>query len=176
MRRRLVVLLVLLSAIAPAGISTAQEPSRAERVRERLKTRPNDPTLHFYLALFEIGDGHKDSGIAELREVARLGRGFLPPSDGAFAALSGDTAFQRVRAELEQKLPRVTDARELFRLDKAFVPEGIAWDPQGRAWYVGSVATGAIVRVDPAGAVTAFAPAAERRPVLGLAVDAARRR
>ena len=154
----------------------AQDRSRGDMLRERLKTRPGDPTLYYYLALFEIEDGHKEAGIAALREVARLGRGFLPTRGGGFDAAWNDTAFQSTYAQLEAQLPRVTEARTLFRLDKSLIPEGIAYDPKQKAWYVGSVATGWIVRVDSAGAVARFVPPSPWNPILGLAIDAGRRR
>ena len=175
-RRSVAFSLLLLSVIAFASSALAQEQSRSDLLRERLKTRPNDVTLLYYLALFEIQDGHKEAGIKALREVARIGRGFLPTRDGGFEAAWNDTAFQSTLARLEAKLPRVTEARTLFRLDKDLVPEGIAYDPAQRAWYVGSIATGRIVRVDSAGAVSDFTPPSERLPLLGLAIDAGRRR
>jgi sugar lactone lactonase YvrE len=179
MRRSLALTLALVSALSLVWTGTAalaQDRSRADMVRERLKTRPNDPTLYFYLAYFEIEDGHKEAGIAALREVARLGRGFLPSRGGGFEPAWNDTAFQNTLAQLEAKLPRVTEARTLFRLDKNLIPEGISYDPKQAAWYVGSIATGKIVRVDSAGSVTDFAPPSERKPILGLAIDAGRRR
>jgi sugar lactone lactonase YvrE len=165
-----------LASLAAAPSTWAQAGSRSDALRERIKTRPDDPTLYYYLALFEIEEGDHAAAVAALRDVARLGRGFLPPRGGEFEPLWSDTAYQSVRAELEQQLPKVTTARELFRLDRGLVPEGIAYDPQTRRYYVGSIATGKIVSVDSSGAVSDFAPTALRQPLLGLAVDAGRRR
>jgi sugar lactone lactonase YvrE len=174
--RALVPLLVLLAAsLAPAGPALGQA-RRSDALRERIKTRPDDPTLHYYLSLFEIADGDESAGVATLAKLGGLGNGFLPPRGIGFEAVWDDTAFQRVRAGLEAKLPRVTEARELFRLDRSLIPEGIAHDPVRGHWFVGSLATSKIVRVDSAGAVSEFSRPGELRPVLGLVVDAGRRR
>ena len=172
---------VLAFALALATLAGSIAPAWSQErmttlLRERLKTRPEDPTLHYYLALSEIAEGNKAGGIAALKEVSRLGKGFLPPRGFGFEPAWEDSAFQSVRAELERKLPKVIAARELFRLDRALIPEGIAYDPQRRSYFVGSVATGRIVRVDSSGAVSDLSRPGELHQVLGLAVDAGRRR
>lgn len=155
---------------------TAAQPSRSELIRERLKTRRDDPTLYYYLALAEFAEGDKSEGFAALERVVSLGNGFLPVRDVGFQAVWDDPAFQGIRRRLEQKLPRVTEARELFRLDKQLIPEGIAYDPRSRSYFVGSIALAKIVRIDSAGAVSDFSRPGELRQVLGLAVDPQRRR
>jgi len=152
------------------------QPRRSELIRERLKTRPDDPTLYYYLALAEFAEGNRPGGLEALEKVADLGHGFLPVRGMGFDAVWGDSAFQNVRGRLEKKLPRVTSARELFRLDRQLIPEGIAWDPQSRCYFVGSVAASRIIRIDARGKVSDFAVAGELRQVLGLALDAGRRR
>lgn len=150
--------------------------SRSERIRERLKTRPEDPTLWYFLAGAEFAEGHRSEGLAALEKVDSLGRGFLPVHDLGFEAVWDDSAFQRLRARIEAKLPRVTTAREVFRLEKGLIPEGIAWDPQTRSYFVGSIAQRKIVRVDASGKVSDWSKPGELGNVLGLVVDASRRR
>ena len=163
---------VLATAHAPASA----QPPRSELIRERLKTRPNDPTLHYYLAMAEFAEGDRSAGLEALEKLASIGNGFLPVRDMGFAPVWDDTAFQRIRARLEQKLPRVTAAREAFTLDKRLIPEGIAYDPASRSYFVGSIATRKIVRVDAKGAVSDFSKPGELKQVLGLAIDPRTRR
>jgi len=61
--------------------------------------------------------------------------------------------------------------------DPVFVPEGIAYDPRGRAFFVGSTWQRRIVRVGARGAQTDFAPRGgdSLLGVLGMQVDAERR-
>jgi sugar lactone lactonase YvrE len=151
------------------------QPPRSELIRERLKTRPNDPTLHYYLAMAEFAEGDKPAGLEALEKVVSAGNGFLPVRDMGFASVWDDPAFQKVRARLERKLPKVTTAREAFTLDPRLIPEGIAWDPGSRSYFIGSIATAKIVRVDAQGGVSDFSRPGELKQVLGLAIDPAKR-
>jgi sugar lactone lactonase YvrE len=144
-------------------------------IRERLKTRPDDPTLYYYLAGAAFEEGDKAGGLAALEKLGTIGNGFLPVRRMGFDSVWNDSSFQRVRGILEARLPKVTNARELFRLDKSLVPEGIAYDPRSRSHFVGSIATSKIVRVDSAGKVSDFSRPGELKQVLGLAIDAKRR-
>lgn len=170
----------LFAALAACALllsfQSASAQSRSERIRERLKTRPEDPTLWYFLAGAEFAEGHKAAGLDALAKVDSLGRGFLPVRDLGFETAWDDSAFQELRARIEAKLPRVTTAREVFRLEKGLIPEGIAWDPRTRSYFVGSIAERKIVRVDASGKVSDWSHPGELGNVLGLVVDATRRR
>jgi sugar lactone lactonase YvrE len=145
-------------------------------IRERLKTRPDDPTLYYYLSLFEIIEGNKAAGLEALKHLEKIGTGFLPSRGTAFDSVWTDSTFQRTRRALEAKLPRVTAARELFRLDKGVIPEGIAYDPVTRSYFVGSIALQGILRIDSSGTASTWSKPGELDQVLGLVVDGKRRR
>src|SRR5688572_30183069 len=92
-------LLVLLVAIAsmtsllgPPAPASGQE-RRSTALRERIKTRPDDATLHYYLSLFEIAEGDESAGVATLGRLAGLGNGFLPPRGVGFDVVWEDSAF-----------------------------------------------------------------------------------
>lgn len=171
---------ILLVAVASSTLATSPTPvsaqsPRSELIRERLKTRPNDPTLHYYLAMAEFAEGDRAGGLAALERVASIGRGFLPVRDMGFASVWDDPAFQKIRARLERKLPKVTVAREAFTLDRRLIPEGIAHDPESHSYFVGSIAAAKIVRIDAQGTASDFSSPGELKQVLGLAIDPARR-
>jgi hypothetical protein len=170
-----VIAIAALGALATVHQPACAQPPRSELIRERLKTRPDDPTLHYFLAASEFAENDRAAGMEALERLAAIGAGFLPVRD-VFAPVWDDTAFQRIRRRLEDKLPRVTAARVLFRLDRNLIPEGIAHDPRTRSYFVGSIAGRKVVRVDSSGAVSEFSRPGELRNVLGLAVDAGRRR
>jgi sugar lactone lactonase YvrE len=72
-----------------------------------------------------------------------------------------------------------TGPQTAFRLDERdLVPEGLAYDPVTRAFFVGSTYKRKIVRIDANGRVGDFATAAADglRAVLGMRVDEVRRR
>jgi sugar lactone lactonase YvrE len=70
----------------------------------------------------------------------------------------------------ESQIERACDATAIELPGDDFYPEGVAADGAG-ALYVGSVATGAIVRAEPCGEVTSFVPRRSGRGTFGLFVD-----
>jgi hypothetical protein len=176
MRTAFVFLLLALSLPALPQQPDAEGARRSIAViEEALKQRPDDATLYFYLARFQAELGDKAASVAALEKVAALGDGFLPARELGFAPVWDDPKFQDVRARLEAKLPRLDYAPNAFELeDRELVPEGIAYDAPSRAFFMGSVAKGKILRLLPDGAVTEFASRLD--PILGIAVDAPRRK
>ncbi|MBC8022345.1 MAG: hypothetical protein H7Y14_04460 [Burkholderiales bacterium] len=171
-------LVVAFLVASPAGAQ--QDADAAKRriaaVEALLKQRPDDPTLHFYLANFKCEAGDIPGCIAALETTERLGDGFLPPREG-FEKAWNDPRFQQVRARMEARLPRLDYAPTAFELeDRTLMPEGIAHDPATGAFFLGSGAKGSIVRVGFGNAVTEFSPRVEGLDsILGLAVDGPRR-
>ncbi len=144
-------------------------------IEEALKKRPGDATLYFFLARSQAQAGDARACTAALEKAGELGDGFLPARNLGFEKVWGDAKFQEVRARLEARLPRLDFAPVAFELeDRELVPEGMAYDAPSRSFFVGSIAEGKIVRVDPDGAVTQFASRLD--PILGIAVDSPRRR
>lgn len=184
MRSRLLPLCALLAAGAIGAGAGADDvpPTPAQRaiagLRETLKQRPEDPTLHFYLALYQARSGDAAACVASLRRVLDLGDGLLPAAGLGFEKVGADRAFQDVRGELAARLKWVADAPIAFTLpDRTLIPEGIAWDGVGKRFFVGSIGHRKIVQVDSQGGMTAFSRDGDRLDhVLGLVVDAPRQR
>jgi hypothetical protein len=149
---------------------------RITAVEALLKQRPEDATLHFYLARFQCEAGSIAKGIAALENVEKYGDGFLPTRDG-FEKCFDDAGFQQARARMQARLPRLDYAPTAFELDdRGMIPEGIAHDAVTGAFFVGSVARGTVTRIGFGNAVSEFAPKAQGLDsVLGLAVDSPRR-
>ena len=147
-------------------------------IKKLLEQRPADPSLYFYLASFQSQANERDNALASLKKVNELGDGFLPGPHFGFDKLLADPDFESIRNSLEGRLPVVADAKVAFTLaDKAFAPEGIAYDPKSKSFFVGSVTRKQIVRISPNGKVSVFAGDKEGlQQILGLAVDARRKR
>ena len=141
-----------------------------------LKQRPEDASLHYYLALVYAESGNVAACNAALENVEKYGDGFLPTRDG-FENAWGDARFQEIRARMAARLPRLDYAPTAFELDdRTLIPEGIAYDAPSGAFFLGSVAKGTITRVGWGNALDEFAPRAEGLDgILGLAADAPRR-
>ena len=172
-------LLFALLIFVTAPVSAEQPDTDAARrgiaaVQAVLRERPDDATLYFYLARFQAQAGDRDAAIASLQKVLELGDGFVPARELGFETLWDDPRFQKLRAELEARLPQLDFAPIAFELDDTrLVPEGIAYDPASRSFFLGSIAQHKIVRVRDDMHVSDFALGLDC--VLGIAVDAPRR-
>ena len=179
MKSRIAAIAFLACALPAAGQQDAAAARRGvESVTKLIAQRPDDPTLYFYLARFEAQAGDAKASTAALEKVLELGEGILPVREFGFENVWRDAGFQAVRAKLEARLPRMDTAPVAFRLeDTHLLPEGIAYDPASKTFFVGSTAQKKIVRVGPGRAVADFSKPADRLDyVLGLAIDSPRRR
>ncbi|HEX7402709.1 MAG TPA: SMP-30/gluconolactonase/LRE family protein [Usitatibacter sp.] len=174
--KKIALAVLFLALVAPA---LAQQDDAGVRrsiavVQETLKQRPNDATLHFFLARFQAELGDAPAATASLEKVAELGDGFLPARDLGFAKVWDDAKFQEVRSRLEARLPRLDYAPVAMEIeDNGLLPEGIAYDAPSRSFFMGSIAKGKIIRIDADSVVKDFANRLD--PVLGIAVDSPRR-
>ena len=179
MRSLLVFLLLAFSLAAPAQQDPEALRRTAEQVELLLKQRPTDATLWFFLARFRAELGDTKGSVAALDKALEHGEGFMPSQGlGGFGRAWDDPAFKAVLARIEAKLPRLDFAPSEFEIeDRELIPEGLAYDARAGNFYMGSVAQRRILRIDSSKAVTEFAGAsADLDAVLGLAVDAPRRR
>jgi hypothetical protein len=167
---------LLFAALLSAPLFAFPQQDRIAAVEALLKQRPEDATLHFFLARFLCEAGSIPKALDALENVAKYGDGFLPTRDG-FEKCFDDAGFQAVRARMESRLPRLDFAPTAFELDdRTLMPEGIAHDAATGAFFLGSGARGTITRIGFGNALSEFAPRAEGLDgVLGLAVDSPRR-
>lgn len=163
--------------LSPAFAQTDDVRATITSIQRLLATRPNEPTLYYYLAAFQARAGDNANAVASLERLASIGTGFLPTPLMGFNAIWQDDAFKRVYAELEAKIPRVADAPVAFELaDRNLIPEGIAWDPVSERFFLGSIAQRRIISVDATGRFSPYSgPDDGLQHILGLAVDARRR-
>lgn len=171
--------IVAWSAAMPTALAQVPPDARAAiaSLEQALAAQPEDGVLAFFLGLFKARAGDADGALEALERTVLLTDGFLPPDD-VFASLKDDPRFVRLKARFERRLPRRTDGKVVATLrDRLLVPEGIAYDPVGRAFYVGSIARRAVYRVGRDGAVVPLSRASDALDeVLGIAVDGPARR
>jgi len=148
-----------------------------EHFSRALAGAPTHPGLIAELARAQALAGDREAALARLAAALTLGSGLDVVDDPAMAtALTGDAAAGVREAAALLRAP-VTSSDEAFRLaQRDLIPEGIAYDPSGRSFFVGSIYRRKIVRIDPGGRVSDFV--AEARDglmaVLGMKVDSAR--
>lgn len=137
-----------------------------------------------YLAAASWARAEKpDAALEWLQRLVRSGS-CLRPIARSFAAIEGDPRFGEAEAALRARAPTRHRASAAFVVaEKDLVPEGIAWDPVERVFYLSSLWKRKIVRVTP-GARGAPATALDFVPegadaldaVVAVKVDAKRRR
>jgi len=177
MKNLFVALIFLFSGFAFSQPDVESARRTISAIEGLLKERPDDPTLWYYLARSQAQAGDRAASVAALEKVLSIGNGFLPTRDGGFEKIWDDKPFQAIRSKLEAKLPRLDSAPTAFELDdRALIPEGIAYDPHSKDFFLGSVAQKRIVRIGPGGALTSFAgPDPSIDSILGITVDSPRR-
>jgi streptogramin lyase len=160
---------------ATAAVAAAR--ASLERVRALRLERPGDGLLAFYQAITHAALGERDAAMAELRGLLGRRLGLIPVRGIGLDPLWSDVEFQALRTQLLAEEARTPPAPEAFRLtDPKLIPEGIAFDPDGRRFFIGSIAQRKIVVSDRVGRVQDFSsPGDKLDTVLGLAVDARRR-
>ena len=166
--------------LIPAGAAddTAAAAARAslERIQALRKERPGDGVLVFYQAITHLNLGERDAALDLLRSLKDRKLGLIPVRDAGFDAVWDDPKFQAIRKELLEQEPQTPASPVAFRLaDPKLIPEGIAYDPKGNRFFIGSMAQQKIVVWDAKGPARDFSSASDKLDqVLGLAVDAGR--
>ena len=180
--RRTALVALLAGHVVPARAAdedAAASAARAslDRIRALRAQRPGDGLLAFFQAITHATLGERDAALAELRSLLGRRLGIIPSKGIGFDALWSDAEFQALRAQLAAEEAATAAAPVAFRLtDARMIPEGIAYDPDGRRFFVGSIAQRRIVVADRVGRVRDFShPDDKLDAVLGLAVDARRR-
>jgi DNA-binding beta-propeller fold protein YncE len=112
-----------------------------------------------------------------LRRLAELGVGSDVRDDTTFRVLLGVPAFDSAASSLAVRTAPIVRGRvRLTVADTTLHPEGIAFDPRHRRWFMGSVRKRKVVAIDRDGGVRDFVASAADglAGVFGMAVDSAR--
>jgi DNA-binding beta-propeller fold protein YncE len=141
--------------------------------------RPVHPTFLRRLAGAYALNRRAADAAGILRKMATLSLYYNALDDPDFGAVSGDGSVQIAARALEALRSRRIGSSEVAWTihDRLFVPEGIAYDPATRAFFVSSQFKRKIVRIDPSGAVQDFVTSGRDGlwMVFGIAVDPTRR-
>ncbi len=143
-----------------------------------LALEPGHPVLLIHLARASLATGDREAAGRCLLELAATGAQHDLAADTTFAALREAPAYAAAVAEMAAHARPQGAAEVVARIAVPdFLPEGIAHDPVTGDLFVGSIRQRRIVRVDPQGNVTDFAPTRREDlwSVVGMKVDAARR-
>lgn len=90
--------------------------------------------------------------------MAALRAGLDPSRDSVFADLQGAREFGDILAAVREATPAVSHSRVAFTVPEGdLVPESMAYDPNGRNFYFGSMTKGEVLRCSAAGNCAQFA-------------------
>ncbi|MBX7223586.1 MAG: SMP-30/gluconolactonase/LRE family protein [Blastocatellia bacterium] len=153
-----------------------------EKYRELLRAgieqgMAGPPTL-FRLAGAYALTGHTTQALETLETLAKMGLAFQVQSNADFARIKDHPDFKRIAAQLERNQTPQGRAVPAFTLrDRELIPEGIAYDPHSRTFFVGSLKQRKIIAINAKGKERDFATSGQDGlwDVVGMTVDAQRR-
>lgn len=166
------------AALAGEASACPAHRERLEAIAGALERRPTDATLFYWAAATWADCGQLDSALTALARAQELGEGFLPIRGVGFEKIWSRAEFQKQYQALERQLPRVGEQAPVVYSVRGpeLIPEGIAYDERAQTLYMGSIATGEIIRVRN-GKQETFADRSRGLVyVLGLAIDQRSRR
>ncbi len=146
---------------------------------EAVRRRPGDTRLLYNLACAQSRNGRTAAALGTLGDLAARRISFDLAADTDFDPIRQEKGF----AEIAARMAALKDERlasgavpAFTILEKELAPEGVAYDPVTKAFFVASVRKGKIVRIGPDGRMGDFvAPGSGLRSALGIGVDAKRR-
>jgi hypothetical protein len=160
---------------APAEPTDAAEVRAQIAIVEKLlPTYPDRGAALYLLAAFKQHLGENFEALKLLKECLALREGFDPSGGPEYAGLQSSKEFKDLVEKVHQDFPVVSQARlSLVTEEKNLIPEGLAWDPNRKVFYLSSLARKKIVQITPDSHVTDFVPADRDQllPVLGIRLD-----
>jgi streptogramin lyase len=92
-----------------------------------------------------------------LRKVADFRAGLDPSRDSVFTHLRGTREFDAIVSAVREATPPVLRSNPAFvAAEGDLIPESLAYDREGRSFYLGSMRKGKVVRCSPAGNCAQF--------------------
>jgi streptogramin lyase len=150
------------SAQLPASgtLSDADLPLfRAEiaRIEKQLPSAPDKATVTYEMArTFGFAKQWPDT-IQWLRKAVELRVGLDPSRESIFADLHGTREFEEILAAVRVATQAVSHSSPAFQVAEGdLAPESVAYDPNGKHFYFGSMKKGKVVRCSTSGHCTQF--------------------
>jgi hypothetical protein len=142
-----------------------------------LAANPGDEQVLYFLARAALRAGDPATALSWLRRLAEV-RSDLVPTPEDFPELVDSPEFRSVSQDIAAQAARRRHAVEAFRVaEPGLLAEGIAYDPVGHAFYMGSGKRRKVIKIIEGKPPEDFTtPRAEIDSIGGLRVDAGRRR
>ncbi|MEK6333675.1 MAG: hypothetical protein AABM67_01925 [Acidobacteriota bacterium] len=148
-----------------------------ENMKRALELRPNHGPYTYNVAVGYALSGNKAEAITWLNRLADMGLVYQVAADEDLASIKETDEFKAIVERFENNAKPVGHSTTAFTIhEKGLVPEGIAYDPWQKTFYLGSVYKRKIVSINGAGDVKDFSSDADGLwSVMGMRVDPVRR-
>lgn len=136
------------------------------------------PEIKYNIACAYALTGKKQEAVDYLRKTVKMGFGFDAGKDADFTSLHGTPEFEEVLKEIKEYSRPIGNSRIAFTIkEKDLIPEGIAYDPADKSFYLGSIYKSKILKIDSLGNVKNFKDEGEDGlwSVIGIRVDPKKR-
>lgn len=153
-------------------------PSYLSEIRKAVQKIPNHPSFVYHLAKALALNGKTHEALDALDRVAKLGEGIKIEEEEAFTSIFGTPNFTKIARQFAQNRQASGSSQIAFEIPaRDLIPEGIAYDPVEKVFYLSSTYRRKIVSVNSKGLVADFTK--EKQDglwgVLGMEVDVQRR-
>ena len=133
---------------AKRGDTAASEAAFAKA----LQLAPDDDITLWEAAQASAQGGHGARSLELLARLAARRPGWDPREEPAFASLIGDAHFQELGKVLAPAATGRAAAAVAFTVDEEdLIPEGLAWDPETRTLFLGSIHKRKVIAIGPDG-------------------------
>ena len=148
-----------------------------ENMKSALELRPNYGPYTYNVAVGYALSGNKAEAFNWLNRLADMGLVYQVAADEDFASIKETDEFRAIVKRFEKNAKPIGHSTSAFTVhEKGLVPEGIAYDPLEKTFYLGSVYKRKIVSINSAGEARDFSAAADGLwSVMGMRVDPVRR-
>jgi sugar lactone lactonase YvrE len=146
---------------------------------QAVRLRPGNTGILYNLACAQALNGQTAAALATLDQLLAHRVAADLAADTDFDSIRTTAGYARVVAGMAAlRKERITSGATVAFVipEKEVAPEGVAYDPVTKAFFVASVRKGKVVRIGPDGKITDFVPPGSGlKSALGMGVDAKRR-
>jgi len=162
---------------ASKSYQTKDYPGLVENIKIALTLRPTHQTYMYYLVKGYALTGKKAEALQLLSDAVNMGLVYRAAQDKDLDSIKDDPEFKTILAKIENNKAHIGTSELGFTVhEKAFIGEGVDYDPVDEAFYVSSVYKRKIVKIDKKGTATDFAANQDELwSALGIKIDAKRR-
>ena len=143
-----------------------------------LSMAPGHSGVQFQYARALAANNRTGEALKVLASIARMGGAPPAREDEAFLKMHGHSEFQSILSAFEKNRTALGSSTVAFTIPgKNLIPEGIAYDPVEKNFYIGSTYRRKIVQVSATGITSEFAGEKENGlwGMIGMEVDPVRR-